>query len=457
MTKAQKRGSRNEPKAEPHARKQPAFVPGKLVIKFKPGALRGAAAASPRATRTARSARAERDALPAEVADPLAMLRRECGIRRITPLLVPAEHARRVARHPASARTVATLAASVKDTPRESLAGYTMVELDERGEVSSDVLKRMRSSDAIEHVERVANRWTSAKAAKADPEQNLQWGLRAIDWFRVQKRPDARNVHVAILDTGVDDTHPDLAGVIATYDRAGHSRKDIPGHGTHVAGILAARANNGIGISGVANCRLHVWKIFSDPRNPDHEEEFDDEAYNRALAAVLDSPARIVNLSLGGVERSRIEQDLIEALVAEGVLVIAAMGNEFEEGNPTEWPAAYANVLAVGAIGENRRRASFSNTGAHINVVAPGNNILSTLPNYKYFGRDEVGYAAWPGTSMAAPHVAGVAALLKAKYAQKSGTWIGQRLERTAIKLPAMRSKFSRAYGHGLVSLKRAL
>ena len=458
MTKAQKRGSRTEPKVEPHARKQPAFVPGKLVIKFKPGALRSAAAASTRGARTARSARAERDALPAEVAGPLEMLKRECGIRRITPLLVPAGHARRVARMPASAHAVASLAASVKDTPRARLAGYNIVELDERGEVSADVLKRMRRSDAIEFVERVANRWTSAKAAQADPEQNLQWGLRAIDWFRVTKRPDARDVHVAILDTGVDDTHPDLAGVIATYDRAGHSRKDLPGHGTHVAGILAARTNNGIGISGVANCKLHVWKIFTDPKNPDHEEEFDDEAYNRALAAVLDSPARIVNLSLGGVEPSRIEEDLIDALVAEGVLVIAAMGNEFEEGNPTEWPAAYANVLAVGAIGEDRRRASFSNTGAHINVVAPGNNILSTLPSYKYFGREEVGYAAWPGTSMAAPHVAGVAALLKAKYAQKSGLWIGQRLEQTAVKLAAMgASKFTRAYGHGLVSLKRAL
>ena len=396
--------------------------------------------------------------MPAQVAGPLELLQRQFGIKRITPVLAPARGAKKFVRFKPGERKVAGLAAAVEEAPREALEGYTVVELTERTYVPDETLKQIQASGAVEFVERVANRWPAAKKVKADPSQNLQWGLRAIEWFDVAKRPDAKNVHVAILDTGVDDTHPDLKGSIASYNTAGHSKKDLVGHGTHVAGILAARTNNGIGISGVANCKLHVWKIFSDPREPDHDEEFDDEAYNRALAAVLDSPARIVNLSLGGVEPSQIERDLIAALVAEGVLVVAAMGNEFEEGNPIEWPAAYDNVLAVGAIGENRRRASFSNTGAHINIVAPGNNILSTLPHYTYFGRDEIDYAAWPGTSMATPHVAGVAALVKAKYPGRAGSWIGERLERTATRLSAMgAAKFSKSYGYGLVNLPRAL
>ena len=441
------------------------FVPGRLHIRFKPDALRGAASAMERGVRAPRTLSASdprvrelRAALPAQVTDPLRLLAAEFGLTRLTPLIVPVAQQRRIARVATPMRGVAGLAASLTSAPREELGGYCVVELKEAREVPQRLLDRIQASPAVDYVERAANRWTSAKASKPDPSLNLQWGLRAIDWFRVARRPDARDVHVAILDTGVDATHPDLADVIVAYHPGGHSTKDYPGHGTHVAGIVAARTNNGIGIAGVANCRLHVWKIFSDPTDAGAGEQFDDDAYNQALAAVLDSPARIVNLSLGGTARSRVEQDLVAALVAEGAIVIAAMGNEFEEGNPVEWPAAYANVLAVGAIGEDRRRAAFSNTGRHINLVAPGNHILSTVPRYPYFGRTETGYASWPGTSMAAPHVAGVAALVKAKHAERSGRWIGRRLQDTATRLDAMHGKsFTSAYGHGLVNARRAL
>ena len=442
-----------------------AFVPGRLHIRFKADALRGAASAMERGVRAPRTMSASdprvrelRAALPTQVTDPLRLLAEQFGVRRITPLLVPAAQQRRVARVPTSMRSVSGLAASVANAPRAGLGGYCVVELEDERAVPQHVLDRIQSSPAVDFVERVANRWTSARRDRPDPSQNLQWGLRVMEWFRVARRPDARDVHVAVLDTGVDASHPDLDGVIASYDHDGRSARDFRGHGTHVAGIVGARANNGIGIAGVANCKLHVWKVFADPLARGLEEEFDDEAYNQALAAVLDSPARIVNLSLGGSERSRVEQDLIAALVAEGALVVAAMGNEYEEGNPIEWPAAYANVLAVGAIGENRRRASFSNTGKHINLVAPGNHILSTLPRYASFIRDETDYAAWPGTSMAAPHVAGVAALVKAKHPDRKGRWIARRLQDTATRLAAMGERpFTSAYGHGLVNVRKAL
>jgi len=433
----------------------PEYVPGKLIVRFREDALTPARAAVARGLRAVRTMRDLAGALPEQVAAPLEMLKRRCGLRRIDPLLAPAPRAALGTR---LTRGLFGLAASVESAPRAQLAGYNVIELEE-AHVSADTLKRIQASRAVTFVERVPNRWVSAKKKKAivDPSLNLQWGLRAIDWFVAGRRPSAAKVHVALLDTGVDAKHPDLKGAIEAYHRGKHSAKDLPGHGTHVAGIIAALANNGVGIAGIADCRLHVWKVFSDPKGPRAFEEFDDEAYNRALGAVLDSPARIVNLSLGGTASSRTEQDLIAALVAEGVLVIAAMGNEYAEGNPVEYPAAYANVLGVGAIGETRRRSAFSCTGRHINLVAPGEHILSTLPRYAFADR-ATDYDAWDGTSMAAPHVAGVAALLKAQSPSRSGAWIGQRLQKTARRLPAMRrKKFSAAYGHGLVSVARAL
>lgn len=450
-SKTQVTGDPRSPKRVEAARKLPEFVPGKLIIHFKPDALQAAIPAA------ARGARSVRSALPEQVSGPLDLIRRECGIRRIDPLLVPPKEARSMARSAKSGRSIASLAASVEHSPRERLGGYSVIET-ETAHVPENVIKRMNESGAVRFVERVANRWTAATRAKADPSLNLQWGLRIIDWFAIKRKPDASHVHVAILDTGVDTAHPDLKHVVVAYHRNGHSAKDLPGHGTHVAGILAAKTNNGIGISGVANCKLHVWKIFADPADSSHAEKFDDEAYNQALAAVLDSPARILNLSISGTAFSQIEKDLIDTLVAEGVLVVAAMGNEYEEGNPKEWPAAFANVVGVGAIGENRRRASFSNTGRHINIMAPGNNILSTLPRYAFGDRAETDYDAWPGTSMAAPHVAGCAALLMARFPNRDGNWIAERLQKTAVKLPSMGGRsFTSTYGYGLINILKAL
>jgi len=437
----------------------PEFVPGKLIVRFHEDALRPARAMLAGGIGALRTVRNLAGALPEQLRGPLEMLKRQCGVKRIDPLLAPPPRdAGVVADMTRMTRGVLSLAASVEHPPRARLAGYNVVEL-ETAEVSADTLKKIQASRAVRFVERVPNRWVSAKRGKApaDPSLNLQWGLRAIDWFAAPKHPSAARVHVALLDTGVDAKHPDLKGAIEAYHRGAHSAKDLPGHGTHVAGIIAALANNGVGIAGIADCRLHVWKVFSDPAGPRAFEEFDDEAYNRALGAVLDSPARIVNLSLGGTASSRTEQELIGALVAEGVLVVAAMGNEYAEGNPVEYPAAYANVLAVGAIGEARRRAAFSCTGRHINLVAPGEHILSTLPRYAFADR-ATDYDAWDGTSMAAPHVAGVAALVQAQNPSKAGTWIGNRLQRTALRLPAMRrKKFTASYGYGLVSVARAL
>ena len=214
------------------------------------------------------------------------------------------------------------------------------------------------------------------------------------------------------------------------------------------------------GIAGVANCRLHCWKIFDDPKAGSTDQNFNFEFYSRALASALDSEIKVINLSIGGTEHSRAEAAVFGELADAGVVVAAAMGNEFEEGNPKEFPAGYAGPLAVGAIDETDRRASFSCTGAHIGLVAPGVNILSTVPRIKASFADTTDYDSWPGTSMATPHVAGCAVLVYGSTAKSKAAAdaVVKRLTSTARKLPAMKKKmFTQEYGAGLLDLAAAL
>jgi subtilisin family serine protease len=321
-----------------------------------------------------------------------------------------------------------------------------------------DVRKRLTASPAVEFVEPVPNRWP----AEADPQLNRQWGLRAIRWFNVA-RPDAAKVHVAVLDSGIDASHPDLKGTIETYDHAGNSARDYCGHGTHVAGTIAAIVNNGIGVAGVANCRLHCWKIFDDRKpNPlGGVGPFNFEYYVDALASLLDAkpPIKVVNLSIGGTASSNTEATLYRELRAAGILVVAAMGNEYLEGNPTSYPAAYDGVLAVGACDEVDRRGEFSNTGQHIQISAPGVNVLSTVPTAKSIFGKTTDYDSWDGTSMATPHVAGCAALV---YAANGGALDAKAIEKLltkrARKVPEMKGKvFTPEFGFGVVSLNGVL
>jgi subtilisin family serine protease len=415
------------------------FVAGKLHVRFKPSAARA----------VARSGRAMAAAPPA-IDDPLRYLEQNCGLKKVTATFAaapPAGPQRAMMR-------LDHVSASVAKVRHPKLQGFNTLTLDPK-KITPELLRKLKSSPGIEVAERVANRWL---LAAGDPSLSLQWGLWAIGWNQAD-RPSAKKVHVAVIDSGIDATHPDLAGAIESYIHTGNSARDFIGHGSHVSGIIAAVANNGIGICGVADARIHMFKMFDDPKGSSKETEYNDENYMSALNAVLESDIPVINLSIGGTEFSETEAEVMKALVAENKLVIAAMGNEFEEGNPTEYPAAYPGVLAVGAITEKLKRASFSNTGKHIGICAPGDNILSTVPRQPFKPeRPETNYAAWPGTSMATPHVVGAAALLFAKFPKNNGTWVKRRLQSRAQKVDAMKSKdFTKEYGFGLVNVKRAL
>jgi subtilisin family serine protease len=439
---AQDSGDRSRP---------PSHVPGQLIVRLKPGAVRQVAA-SPLRAMTARAAAA---AMPEEVQGPIDLLRNEVGLLSMKPLfVVEGDEAPAQLEGRALATVHRSLSRSAIQTPRESLAGFQIVRVKDK-RISAALLKRLRASKAVDFVEPVPNRWLCA----ADPMINRQWGLRAIRWF-AGRHPDAKTVHVAVLDSGIDDGHPDLAASIEEYRHDGNMAQDFLGHGTHVGGTIAAVVNNSVGIAGVANCRLHCWKVFDDPTRADAEPEFNLEFYSTALAALLDSEVKVVNLSIGGDEYSRTESIAIRELIKDGVVVATAMGNEKRKGNPIEYPAGYRNTIGVGAVDEVNRHSTFSNTGRHIGLVAPGENILSTVPRIKAQLADHRNYDSWPGTSMATPHVAGAAALVYAhtKKSKAAGLAVAERLVATAQKLPDMKGKkFTQAFGSGLLDLAAAL
>lgn len=428
---------------------RPEYLPGQLLFRVREDAVRPHLA-----TRGLTFAAAGARALPEEVAEPLDYLRRNAGLTAVRPLF--SARRKHLARAQVSAPDRHRLAvlSSVSDSESEELAGISMAELDPK-KVTAQLVKHLQHSSIIEFVERMPARWVASSAV--DPMQNLQWGLRAVKWFEAV-RPDAGAVKVAVLDTGVDARHPDLAPLNIEYHHDGFSAADIVGHGTHVSGIIAAAVNNGIGITGIANCRLAVWKVFGD-RPYRGEFYVHGESYLRALHAVLASEVAAVNLSIGGTASSRTEALLFGRLVRRNVTVVAAMGNEYEEGNPTEYPGAYDGVIAVGAISPALRRAPFSNTGKHIALVAPGMGILSTLPTRRSLPyRDETDYAAWDGTSMATPYVTAATALVAARSPGMSPAAVASRLKDTATRVPGMQGRqWTALYGSGLLNLRSAL
>ena len=288
------------------------------------------------------------------------------------------------------------------------------------------------------------------------PLASRQWNHGAVKIHQARARRgfvDAESVLVAVVDSGVDREHPDLDGVVAEYTNfhsATEDERDYIGHGTHVAGIIAAEINHGVGIAGLCAARLLVIKGLPRAGTP-----WNAERYYRALAYPIDRGTKVLNLSLGG-GLDLGERDIIADLLDAGIAIVAAMGNEFQKGNPVEYPAAYEGVIAVGATDEVDRRASFSCTGNHISLVAPGVNILSTVPRYPSELAQNLEYDSWPGTSMAAPHVTAAVALLLSKSPGLSPDAVRKKLMESADRVPGQ-ARRNAEYGAGRLNIATAL
>ena len=292
------------------------------------------------------------------------------------------------------------------------------------------------------------------KPPKADPFLSRQWGHIAVRIAQARKAAafvDATKITVAVADSGVDERHPDLESVIGEYKNflKGEGAKDYEGHGTHVAGIIAASMNNGVGIAGLCSAKILAIKVL--PGRTDWEAE----SYYRGLAYCI-GRAQVLNLSLGDEAFDPGEKDVIQDLLDAGIVVVAAMGNEFEQGNPTEYPAAIEGVCAVGATDHADRRGDFSNTGKHIALSAPGVGILSTTPTFA-FAHGKSDYDVFDGTSMAAPHVAAAAALILAANPTLKPAQVIKTLQKSSDKVPGMKKRPDASFGWGRLNIEAAL
>jgi thermitase len=233
-----------------------------------------------------------------------------------------------------------------------------------------------------------------------DPYLSQQWGLTKVKAAEAWDITTGNaTIKIAILDTGVDLDHPDLAGkiVISTNFTTSASANDVAGHGTHVAGIAAASTNNGTGTAGLGyNSSIMNVKVLGD----------DGSGYYSWVAQGIiwaaDNGANVINLSLGGSAASTTLESAINYAWNKGVVVVAAAGNS--GASAPSYPAYYSNVIAAAATDSYDRLASYSNYGDWVDVAAPGSSIYSTLINGSY------GYAT--GTSMSSPFVAGLAGLV---------------------------------------------
>ncbi|HEY3157662.1 MAG TPA: S8 family serine peptidase [Vicinamibacterales bacterium] len=235
-------------------------------------------------------------------------------------------------------------------------------------------------------------------------------------WARSTGTP---NVTVAVIDSGVDYTHPDLAANYAggqDFFNGDLDPMDDQGHGTHVAGIIAAAMNNPTGdpaaaegVVGVApNARILAYKVCG------ADGTCSDFAIQQAIAQAIADHAKVINMSFGGPDYSQSMDEALQRAWAAGLVLVAAAGNKGTEA--LTYPAALPNVISVGAFDEDDNRASFSTFGSWVDIAAPGNVIMSTYPMAQCAASTvpgDTGCYTWlSGTSMASPFVAGAAALV---------------------------------------------
>jgi len=352
---------------------------------------------------------------------------------------------------PASDGRAAALFATAGVHPAERLWPLSVyrVTLDD-GQEPAPALEAIRASPFV-------------RAAEPDDEQRVQvipndplyhafqWNLQRIRMEQAwDVRPSASDVIVAVLDTGVDFSHPDLRANLLDggYDFINDSPtpQDDESHGTAVAGIIGAVGNNNEGVAGIAwHVKILPIKALNNlGRGPD-------SAMVKAILYAADNGARVINISSTGSRYSAALQTAVSYAQEKGALVVAAAGNTGDQDNPVSYPAALDGVLAVAAVDDQDGLAPFSQRGPYVSLAAPGVEVPSTA----WAGAGRGPYASQSGTSIAAPHVSGVAALLWEMRPDLGAADIAATLQGTAD--PVGRPGSDAGVGAGVVDAARAV
>lgn len=300
-----------------------------------------------------------------------------------------------------------------------------------KANVSTEQLKELRQNPNVRFIETVRQR----QAFGLEDSQTM-WDYTALGLDKFTPTADLEEVVVAVIDTGVDATHPYLEGkVLEGYDEVFEESggDDYHGHGTHVAGIVA-RATEGYPV------KILPIRVLND----EGFGESDDIAAGIRRAA--DEGADIINLSLGGFIKTQIEEEAIQYALDKDVMVVVAAGNETMDARAV-YPASEENVLTIGAVDEHNELAWFSNYGPVVDVVAPGLDILSTVPPELDYDDEQDGYLVDSGTSMATPFTAGTLAVMRAVYPTLSTTTLEVLLKDHALDLGDV--GFDKTFGFG--------
>ncbi|MGW1060579.1 type VII secretion-associated serine protease mycosin [Micromonospora rubida] len=252
----------------------------------------------------------------------------------------------------------------------------------------------------------------------------VPWTHRRLDPPRVWPLTRGEGVLVAVVDTGVDATVPQLAGRVRpgtdVVNRVGSANDDCYGHGTFVAGIIAAQPRSGTGMVGLA-----PGATILPVRQANGPSDGTASTLARSIRVAVDAGASVINVSASSFFPNEELRAAVEYAAGRDVLLVAAVANEAQQGNPVAYPAAYPQVLAVGSVGPDGRRSEFSEVGAYLDLVAPGVDVVS-------LSRAGAGHLVDSGTSYATPFVAAAAALVRSYHPRLTAAQVKRRLELTA-------------------------
>lgn len=309
-----------------------------------------------------------------------------------------------------------------------------------------NINKVIAKYQSLKNVESVTPSSLYKPLSLTDPKISEQYQINMLQLNESQKLAGNAPVTIAVIDQGVDMNHPDLKGrLLPSYNAVNPMNQGTPDfHGTHVAGIVSANKNNGIGGYGVnPNAKILPIDVF------DGGWGATDYAIAEGIKYAVEKGSKVINMSLGGPMDSPLIKEAVKKALEKNVVVIAAAGNTGDD--TLSYPAAYEGVISVGSINDKKKLSSFSSYGPSIDIVAPGEEIYA--PIYEYGKQSS--FAEMSGTSMASPMVAGVASLLLSKYPKLTPTEIEYILEHTSEDLGE--KGYDIKFGNGLVNPLAAL